>query len=216
MTYIFGYSQQPVLSTIVNCKQDKGRGCREGDVPDEKREKRGGEQPRPSGNNRVEVWPRNWLVPVILLSLRECTSYGYKLMERAARLGFVTMNPGTLYRTLRHVEKDGLCESERETNEAGRHAGCTRSRTPGRRTWGSRPRPWNSTGATWTPFSVCIRAGHQHGETGSTTMGSGRGFRRPRERTVYRSEQPAVPHWYHSVPVGREFDRPAPFLCPPS
>jgi Transcriptional regulator PadR-like family len=119
MTYIFGYSPATRLSTIVTCKRDKGRGCREGDVPNEKREKHGGEQPRPSGNNRVEVWPRNWLVPVILLSLRECTSYGYKLMEQTARYGFATMNPGTLYRTLMHMEKDVLCESERETNEAG-------------------------------------------------------------------------------------------------
>jgi PadR family transcriptional regulator PadR len=53
-------------------------------------------------------------------------------MERAARFGFGAMNPGTLYRTLRHVGKDVLCESEWETNEAGRHTGCTRSRTPGR------------------------------------------------------------------------------------
>jgi PadR family transcriptional regulator, regulatory protein PadR len=58
-------------------------------------------------------------VPVILLSLHECTSYGYKLMEQTARFGFVTMNPGTLYRSLRHMEKDGLCESEWETNKAG-------------------------------------------------------------------------------------------------
>ena len=27
--------------------------------------------------------PRNWLVPVILLSIREWNSYGYELMERA-------------------------------------------------------------------------------------------------------------------------------------
>ena len=31
----------------------------------------------------VEVRPRNWLVPVILLTLREWNSYGYKLMEQA-------------------------------------------------------------------------------------------------------------------------------------
>jgi PadR family transcriptional regulator, regulatory protein PadR len=40
-------------------------------------------------------------------------------MKRTARLGLVTMNLGTLYRTLRHMEKDGLCQSEWETNEAG-------------------------------------------------------------------------------------------------
>ena len=63
--------------------------------------------------------PRNWLVPVILLTLRESASYGYELMERTARFGFEAMNPGTLYRTLRNMEREGLCESEWETSEGG-------------------------------------------------------------------------------------------------
>jgi PadR family transcriptional regulator, regulatory protein PadR len=65
------------------------------------------------------VRPRNWLVPVTLLTLRECTSYGYKLMEQAAAFGFVAMNPGTLYRTLRHMERYGLYESEWDTTNGG-------------------------------------------------------------------------------------------------
>jgi len=78
----------------------------------EEHEKHGG-NPRPVGTNgRIEVWPRNWLVPVTLLTLRDCTSYGYKLMEQTAKFGFGAMNPGTFYRTLRHMEKDGLCKSE--------------------------------------------------------------------------------------------------------
>jgi PadR family transcriptional regulator, regulatory protein PadR len=77
------------------------------------------DDPRPRGTDRIEVWPRNWLVPVILLTLRECTSYGYKLMEQAAAFGFVAMNPGTLYRTLRHMERDGLCESKWDTTSGG-------------------------------------------------------------------------------------------------
>ena len=67
----------------------------------------------------LEVRPRNWLVPVILLALREWNSYGYELMERAAVFGFQTMNPGTLYRTLRQMEKNGLCESKWETSKGG-------------------------------------------------------------------------------------------------
>lgn len=67
----------------------------------------------------VEVRPRNWLVPVILLSLREWNSYGYELMERTAAFGFEAMNPGTLYRTLRQMEKDGVVESEWETSKGG-------------------------------------------------------------------------------------------------
>ena len=88
-------------------------------MPDEERENHWGE-PRPAGNNgRIEIRPRNWLVPVILLSLRQWNSYGYKLMEQAAAFGFVAMNPGTLYRTLRHMERDGLCQSEWDTTNGG-------------------------------------------------------------------------------------------------
>ncbi len=85
-------------------------------MADQEREKHGGD-PRPGGTNgRIEVRPRNWLVPVTLLTLRECTSYGYKLMEQTATFGFETMNPGTFYRTLRHMEKYGLCQSEWDTS----------------------------------------------------------------------------------------------------
>ncbi|HLL38953.1 MAG TPA: helix-turn-helix transcriptional regulator [Rubrobacteraceae bacterium] len=87
-------------------------------MPDEEREKHGGKNHR-VGTNGIEVRPRNWLVPVILVTLRQCTSYGYKLMEQAAPFGFGAMNPGTFYRTLRNMEKDGLCESEWDTSSGG-------------------------------------------------------------------------------------------------
>jgi poly-beta-hydroxybutyrate-responsive repressor len=61
--------------------------------------------------------PRNFLVPVILLSLRGWNSYGYDLMERIAAFGFEAINPGTLYRTLRRMEKEGLCKSKWETSK---------------------------------------------------------------------------------------------------
>ena len=77
--------------------------------------KHGGES-RPAQTNGIEARPRNWLVPVILVSLREWNSYGYRLMEQAAAFGFGAMNPGTLYRTLRHMERDGLCESAWDTS----------------------------------------------------------------------------------------------------
>jgi PadR family transcriptional regulator, regulatory protein PadR len=80
--------------------------------------KQGGE-PGPEEVHGIEVRPRNWLVPVLLLALREWNSYGYELMERAAAFGFETMNPGTLYRTLRRMEKEGLCESRWETMKGG-------------------------------------------------------------------------------------------------
>ena len=61
--------------------------------------------------------PRNWLAPVLLLTLREWNSYGYELMERAAAFGFEAMNPGTMYRTLRNMEKDRLCQSRWDTSD---------------------------------------------------------------------------------------------------
>ena len=84
-------------------------------MADQERKKRGGGS-RPGETNELQVWPRNWLVPVTLLTLRECTSYGYKLMEQTAKFGFGAMNPGTFYRTLRSMEKDGLCESKWDTS----------------------------------------------------------------------------------------------------
>ena len=86
----------------------------------QEREQHGGEEDRPrETNGKIEVRPRNWLVPVTLLTLRDCTSYGYKLMEQTAKFGFEATNPGTYYRTLRCMEKDGLCESKWDTSSRG-------------------------------------------------------------------------------------------------
>jgi len=85
-------------------------------MADQERKKHEGE-PRPGRpNGKIEGRPRNWLVPVTLLTLRDCTTYGYKLMEQTAKFGFEATNPGTYYRTLRCMEKDGLCKSEWDTS----------------------------------------------------------------------------------------------------
>jgi PadR family transcriptional regulator, regulatory protein PadR len=66
------------------------------------------------------VRPRTWLTPVTLVLLKEENSYGYELMEQLTRqFGFEQINAGTLYRTLRQLEKEGLCESEWEKSEGG-------------------------------------------------------------------------------------------------
>ena len=62
-------------------------------------------------NSNIDVRPRNWLTPVALALLQEESSHGYVLMERIAQFGFEQINPGTLYRTLRKMEKDRLCET---------------------------------------------------------------------------------------------------------
>jgi PadR family transcriptional regulator, regulatory protein PadR len=69
--------------------------------------------------NNLDVRPRNWLTPVALVMLREEGTHGYELMERIAEFGFEQINPGTLYRVLRQMEKEGLCESEWETSNGG-------------------------------------------------------------------------------------------------
>src|SRR5215208_4669759 len=67
----------------------------------------------------IEARPRNWLTPVALVLLREESSYGYELMERLEQFDFEQISAGTLYRTLRRAEKEGLSKSEWETSEGG-------------------------------------------------------------------------------------------------
>ena len=69
--------------------------------------------------NKIEVRPKNWLTPVALVILREESSYGYELMERLEQFGFEQISAGTLYRTLRQMEQEGLCSSEWETPQGG-------------------------------------------------------------------------------------------------
>lgn len=72
-----------------------------------------------SQTGATESWSKNWLVPILLLMLREWSSYGYELMEKVATFGLATMNPGTFYRTLRQMEKDGMVRSSWDTSETG-------------------------------------------------------------------------------------------------
>ena len=86
-------------------------------VREEKRKH--GDESRSAEYPRIEARPKNWLVPVILLTLRDLHSYGYKLMEQATAFGFEAINPGTVYRTLRQMEKDGTVNSNWETSRGG-------------------------------------------------------------------------------------------------
>jgi PadR family transcriptional regulator, regulatory protein PadR len=59
------------------------------------------------------------LTPVTLVLLKEESSHGYELMERMEEeFGFEQINPGSVYRTLRQMENEGLCQSEWETPSA--------------------------------------------------------------------------------------------------
>lgn len=82
------------------------------------RERAGGRMSDTIGTT-IDVRPRNWLTPVALAMLREESSYGYELMERLAEFGFEAINPGTLYRTLRRMENEGLCQTTWEPSIGG-------------------------------------------------------------------------------------------------
>jgi poly-beta-hydroxybutyrate-responsive repressor len=73
---------------------------------------RGG-KPGPGVARDPDARPKNWWVAMAIMTLREGgSSYGYELMERLAAFGCWEASPGTLYRTLRRMEGEGLCESE--------------------------------------------------------------------------------------------------------
>ncbi|MDQ3834787.1 MAG: helix-turn-helix transcriptional regulator [Actinomycetota bacterium] len=72
-----------------------------------------------SEEQKVVARPKNWLTPVALvILLHEHSSYGYELMERiASEFESEQINAGTLYRTLRQLEKEGLCDSAWDTSQ---------------------------------------------------------------------------------------------------
>jgi PadR family transcriptional regulator, regulatory protein PadR len=73
-----------------------------------------------AAQQKIEARPRTWLTPVTLVLLREESSYGYELMESLEEeFGFEQISAGTLYRSLRRTEKEGLSKSEWETSEGG-------------------------------------------------------------------------------------------------
>ena len=68
---------------------------------------------------KVQARPQKWLTPVALVLLEEESSHGYELMERIEEeFGFEQINPGSVYRALRQMEHEGLCQSEWETPSA--------------------------------------------------------------------------------------------------
>ena len=65
-----------------------------------------------SAQQKFEVRPKKWLYPVTLLFLKEETSHGYEIMQRLQEeFGFEQISPGSVYRTLRQLENEGLCHT---------------------------------------------------------------------------------------------------------
>lgn len=63
--------------------------------------------------------PKNLMIPVLLLSLRNWNLHGYKLIQELTRFGFTSIDQGNVYRTLRQLEKDDLVKSEWDTTTGG-------------------------------------------------------------------------------------------------
>ena len=78
-----------------------------------------GSSMRMKDHRPLSIRPINLLTPLLLMSLRQWNSYGYELMEKTAAFWEEALNPGTLYRTLRQMEKNGDIESTWETSENG-------------------------------------------------------------------------------------------------
>ena len=71
-----------------------------------------GEPPRPPN-------PGEMLTAHLLAMLRGWSGYGYELAQRLEEAGLGTYNSGTIYRTLRQMEKMGLVSSLWDTTEDG-------------------------------------------------------------------------------------------------
>ena len=83
-------------------------------------DKNGTEKKQPSKEDKVMTsTPKNLMVPVILLSLRDWSLHGYKIIQELTRFGFTSVDQGNLYRTLRQLEKDNLVKSEWDTTQGG-------------------------------------------------------------------------------------------------
>jgi DNA-binding PadR family transcriptional regulator len=71
---------------------------------------------KPHGGNPESLLPLSSAVFQILLALAEEERHGYGIMQETARSsnGKVTLGPGTLYRSIRHLLIDGLIEESDE------------------------------------------------------------------------------------------------------
>lgn len=64
-------------------------------------------------------WPRGYLRPCLLLLVAEESAHGYDLLDRLEALGTPAIDAGTLYRTLRAMEREQLLESRWEVSPTG-------------------------------------------------------------------------------------------------
>lgn len=63
--------------------------------------------------------PKNFLIPIMLLHLRDLNVHGYELMEKLTSFGVESIDHGNFYRLLRQLEKDNLVTSQWDTSAGG-------------------------------------------------------------------------------------------------
>jgi len=71
---------------------------------------------RRGGGSEGPVPPRSWLTPYLLMMLRAWQGYGYELVRQLALYGFGWVDPGSVYRALRELERDGYVLSHWDTS----------------------------------------------------------------------------------------------------
>jgi poly-beta-hydroxybutyrate-responsive repressor len=82
-------------------------------------DERAGQELISAQHTPVQLLPRNFLRPCLLLLLREHPSHGYDLHERLRSLDPRPSDAGRLYRALRALEGDGLVRSVWEKSAVG-------------------------------------------------------------------------------------------------
>jgi poly-beta-hydroxybutyrate-responsive repressor len=63
--------------------------------------------------------PKNYLVAWLLVMLRECNLHGYEIMKALKERFDVVCDPGTVYRALRQLEREGYISSWWDPKEQG-------------------------------------------------------------------------------------------------
>ncbi|HEY7294040.1 MAG TPA: helix-turn-helix transcriptional regulator [Dehalococcoidia bacterium] len=63
--------------------------------------------------------PRDLLTAYLLLLLRNWSMHGYQLMQQLVLFGYQPSDPGSIYRQLRQLERQGFIRSSWETSDAG-------------------------------------------------------------------------------------------------
>lgn len=65
------------------------------------------------------MYLKNFLIPTMLLYLRDVSTHGYELMKKMTQFGIESIDKGNFYRILRQLEKDNLVKSEWDTTSSG-------------------------------------------------------------------------------------------------